>query len=207
MLSKDAEYFLELQTQTGWGRALYGFAKWCAPQPGWHTLDVGCGPGLLPAIFTQFGCWAVGIDLDMSMFRPSPLHPIIAVADAYALPFLEQSFDLVTASNLIFLLPEPVQALLSMKQILSGGGRIALLNPSEALNEQVATTYANENGLQGIARDTLINWAKRSEAHHRWTEAETHALYTEAGMKCMDSTLKVGPGFGRFSWGTRRSVD
>ena len=26
MLGKDADYFQELQTQTGWGRTLYGFA-------------------------------------------------------------------------------------------------------------------------------------------------------------------------------------
>jgi ubiquinone/menaquinone biosynthesis C-methylase UbiE len=201
MLTRDADYFLELQTQTGWGRTLYGFAIWCAPQPGWRTLDVGCGPGLLAAIFGKLGCQAVGIDIDMDMFRPSPLHPAVGIADVQVLPFAWHSFDLVTASNLLFLLPDPVWALQSMKYMLSTNGRVAMLNPSEELNERAATIFADEKGLQGMARDTLINWARRAETNHHWTQEETYTLYRAAGMKCMDSVLKVGPGFGRYSWG------
>ena len=205
MLAKEADYFLELQTQTGWGRTLFGFATWCEPQPGWRTLDVGCGPGLLPRIFTQLGCWAVGVDLDMDMFRPSPLHPVVVVADVYRLPFPHHNFDLITASNLLFLLPDPVRALRSMKQVISPDGRVAMLNPSEALNEEAATRFADEKGLQGVARKTLINWARRAVANHHWTESETHALYREAGMNCIGCELKIGPGFGLFSWGIAES--
>jgi hypothetical protein len=32
-----------------------------------------------------------------------------------------------------------------------------MLNPSEALNEQAAAIFAGEKGLQGVARETLIN--------------------------------------------------
>ena len=60
MLNKDSNYFHELQSQTGWGHMLASFARWCAPKPGWRVLDVGCGPGLLPAIFAQAGCHAYG---------------------------------------------------------------------------------------------------------------------------------------------------
>ncbi len=200
MLSRDADYFLELQTKTGWGRTLYGFATWCAPKPGWSTLDVGCGPGLLPAIFSQLGCWSVGIDLDLKMFRPSALHSKIAVADVYNLPFKAHTFDLITASNLVFLLAEPVQALQNMTSFLAPEGRLAMLNPSETLNEQAALHFSDEQRLQGVARDTLLNWARRATENHHWSEEETFAVYRQAGMRCMGSVLKVGPGFGRFSW-------
>ena len=201
MVARDADYFQELQTQTGWGRTLYGFAVWCAPQPASLTLDVGCGPGLLPSIFSKFGCRALGVDLDIGMFKSSPLHPIVAVADVNALPFKPKTFDLVTASNLIFLLTEPLQALVMLKLLLRSGGKVALLNPSELLDHQSASVFADKNGLEGIARDTLLNWANRAEQHHRWTDDETRALYTVAGMKYQGSVLKVGPGFGRFSSG------
>lgn len=151
MRGRDCDYFQELQTQTGWSRTLYGFALWCSPKSGWLTLDVGCGPGLLPAIFSKFGCWAVGVDLEM--------------------------------------------------EVLHSGGKLAMLNPSEHLNEQSALDYEIENSLNGVARDTLLNWARREVENHHWTEEETINLYKKAGMKCMASTLKVGPGFGRFSWG------
>lgn len=202
MLGKDSGYFQELQTQTGWGRTLYGFAKWCSPQPGWLTLDVGCGPGLLPAIFSQFGCKAIGVDLDLEMFQPSPLHSIVAVADVFDLPFQAQSFDLITAANLIFLLSEPVLALSKIKPLLRTGGKVAMLNPSERLSEQAAVTFADESGLEGVARDTLINWARRAARYHQWTEEDTIGVYNQAEMKYGGSVLKVGPGFGRFSWGT-----
>jgi SAM-dependent methyltransferase len=196
MLPKDADYFLELQTQTGWGKTLSGFAEWCDPQRGWLTLDVGCGPGLLPAICSRLGCRAVGVDIDPEMFRPSPLHPAIVVADGYRLPFRHHTFDLITATNLLFLLPQPSLFLIEVKQLLRSGGRVAMLNPSQNLNEQAAIAFAQERGLEGMAKDTLINWAKRAEMNHRWTEAETQELFAEAGMKYIAGILKIGPGFG-----------
>jgi SAM-dependent methyltransferase len=201
MLGKDADYFPELQTQTGWGRTLHSFATWCAPKPGWHTLDVGCGPGLLPAILTQLGCRAAGMDLDPDMYRPPKLHPHLAVADVYAPCFPLQAFDLITGSNLFFLLPDPVQALRLLRVHLVAGGHLAMLNPSEALTEAAASSFAREKGLHGIARDTLVNWARRAEQNHRWNEDETRDLYRQAGLECMACALRVGPGFARFSWG------
>jgi ubiquinone/menaquinone biosynthesis C-methylase UbiE len=201
MLPKDADYFLELQTQTGWGKTLHGFAEWCDPQPNWQTLDVGCGPGLLPAIFSRLGCRAVGVDIDPQMFQPTPLHPAIVVADGSNLPFNLHAFDLVTATNLLFLLPQPSVVLIEVKRFLRPGGRLAMLNPSPFLNVRAAIAFAQERGLQGMARDTLINWARRAEVNHRWTETETQALYANAGMKYTAGVLKIGPGFGFFSCG------
>ncbi len=201
MKGRDADYFQELQTRTGWGRTLYGFAIWCAPQAGWLTLDVGCGPGLLPAILAKFGCTAIGVDLDASMFYPSPLHSMVAIASVFDLPFQAHTFDLITASNLLFLLLEPVKVLAKMKYCIRPGGKLALLNPSEYLDEKAARAFINEKGLDGVARDTLLHWARRAVENQHWTDEETRALFENAGLKYMESVLKVGPGFGRFSWG------
>jgi SAM-dependent methyltransferase len=201
MIVRDSDYFQELQTRTGWGRTLYGFAVWCAPQPGWLTLDVGCGPGLLPSILSTMGCKAVGIDFDIEMFKPSPLHLMVSIADVNDLPFKTKTFDLITASNLVFLLSNPLDALVRLKRLLRPGGKIAMLNPSERLDHQSAVDFADEKSMDGIARNTLLNWASRAVGHHRWTEDETRALYIAAGIKYQGSALKVGPGFGRFSSG------
>ena len=45
-LQRDSSYFLELQTQTGWGAMLRSFATWLDPKPASLILDVGCGPGV-----------------------------------------------------------------------------------------------------------------------------------------------------------------
>jgi SAM-dependent methyltransferase len=162
---------------------------------------VGCGPGLLPAIFSKLGCRAVGADIDLKMFRPSPLHSIVTVANVYDLPFTSHIFDLITVSNLLFLLSEPVRALGEMKKLLRSGGKFAMLNPSEYLTELAALAFADDKNLDGVARDTILNWARRAAENHHWTDDETCDLYRNAGMKYMGSVLKVGPGFGRFSWG------
>jgi SAM-dependent methyltransferase len=198
---RDEEYFLDLQTQTGWGRTLAVFADWCQPRVGWKTLDIGCGPGLLPALFQAKKCWAVGIDLEQGMFLPQPLHPLVAVTDVHRLPFPSAAFDQVSASNLLFLLSDPQSALREMVRVLQVGGQVALLNPSENLTVQAARGFVESRGLIGLARDTFLNWAARAEDNHRWNEAETRELFTVAGLKLDETDLKIGSGFARFSRG------
>jgi len=194
----DAEYFLELQTETGWGRVLARFTEWCRPQRGWLTLDVGTGPGLLPALLTRAGCCSFGTDLDPEMFQPNPLHKDVVIAESLVLPFPSRAFDLVTASNVLFLLPQPLMALKEISRLLHSDGQIALLNPSEHLSVAAATELADQRGLQGLARETLINWAARAEETHRWTESQLHELFARVGLELVETATAVGPGFARF---------
>lgn len=190
-----------IQTQTGWGRTLKSFAAWCKPQAGWRTLDVGCGPGLLPAILAREGCRSFGLDLEV--LASTRLHPHIALADALNLPFPVESFDLVTASNLLFFLPNPLAALLELARIVRQGGQVAVLNPSEHLSVASATILADQHGLEGVARDSLINWGQRAEDNRRWSKAEVAGMFSQAGLQFEATTLKIGPGLARLARGTR----
>ncbi len=76
-----------------------------------------------------------------------------------------------------------------------------MLNPTESLNEASATEFATQRGLDGLARDTMVNWSRRATAHHHWTEPETRQLYSDAGLIYLESVAKIGPGFARFSSG------
>ncbi len=194
--------FLEIQTRTGWGRALQGFADWCQPQPGWLTLDVGCGPGLLPALFASRGCRAFGVDLDSASLAQR-LHPAQAQAVAIHLPFPAGIFHLVSASNLLFFLPDPDQALIEMARLARADGWVTLLNPSEQMSVATATAFADQRGLTGLNRDSLIDWAARAEAHKRWSEADLAGLFAAAGLVLDESALKLGPGLARFARGRR----
>jgi ubiquinone/menaquinone biosynthesis C-methylase UbiE len=192
----NAEFsdFLEIQTRTAWGRTLAEFADWCAPQAGTLLLDLGCGPGLLPALFThRFGCRAIGIDYDPALLASAQVP--VACADVYCLPFPSSTFDFLTATNVIFLLGDPLRALRECRRVLKADGRLALLNPSEHLTVAAATALAEERGLDGKNRESLLGWAKRAEKHGSWTEEHARQMLRKAGFNMEETTLKVGPGF------------
>ncbi len=198
--------FLDIQIHTGWGRILQSFTDWCRPKADWVTLDVGCGPGLLPGLLSQRGCKSYGIDWEATMFSPTRLHPQLAIADAIRLPFPTGAFDLVTASNLLFLIADPVSALREMKRIIRQEGQIVVLNPSEYMSIDAATSLANQRNLQGLDRESLLNWAATAEANHRWGERELQDLFFSAGLEIADTALKVGPGLARFAKGVQAQV-
>ena len=196
----DPDYFLELQTKTGWGAILHSFASWLDPKPASLILDIGTGPGLLPAIFTQNECRAFGIDSSFTMFRDA-LHPDLVLANTYFVPFKPSTFNLITASNLLFLLPDPLSALIEMTRLLAPKGEIALLNPSEKMSISAATALADKRNLEGLARKTLLNYAARAERHHRWSEDDLRELFASANLKLTDTTTKMGKGLVRFARG------
>ncbi|MCB2178708.1 class I SAM-dependent methyltransferase [bacterium] len=205
-LEQDSTYFHELQTKTGWGRMLASFANWCAPQPGDWMLDVGCGPGQLPAMFAQGGVQAFGVDHDAEMFA-SPLHNWLAFADAVRLPFPAETFHLVTASNVLFLVTEPLALLREMVRVMRIDGEICLLNPSEQMSVDAAAQLADGRNLQGLARETLLNYAQRAEGHHRWDEAGVSELFQSAGIQLTETTLRMGPGLVRYARGRQLIAD
>jgi ubiquinone/menaquinone biosynthesis C-methylase UbiE len=191
--------FHQIQTQTGWRRVLEDFVAWCSPRRGCLALDVGCGPCLVPALLAGRGCRAFGVDLELNSFHPQPLHPVVSAADAHALPFGDRGFDLVTATNLLFMLPEPQLVLQELARVIAPGGQLALLNPSERMSLAAVEALVQERRLAGLARDSLLNWARRAEAGHRWTEPELSTLLAAAGLRPVESTLRVGPGLARFT--------
>ena len=198
----DFSNFLEIQTKTAWGRTLSEFADFCAPNPGSVILDVGCGPGLLPAIFARDGHLVFGVDIDFSLLA-SPVSTNLVQADACYLPYSEHSFSLITATNLLFFLPDPTLALQEWSRLLSKDGVLCLLNPSENISMQAVIQLADKHMLDGTARASLLGWAHNAENHNRWTETETQELLSKVGLNMSVSSLHVGLGLARFARGQR----
>jgi len=194
----DFSNFLEVQTKTAWGRTLVEFASFCHPRPASVILDIGCGPGLLPAIFARKGHATYGTDIDFALLSSS-LFPNIIQADASEPPFVPSRFNLITATNILFLLDDPLAALRAWRRLLTPDGELCLINPSEHLSISAAKKLADSRGLDGTARESLFIWTRNAETHFRWTELETRELLSQAGLQMEESILRVGPGFARFT--------
>jgi ubiquinone/menaquinone biosynthesis C-methylase UbiE len=98
---------------------------------GEHVLDVGCGRGavLRPAAAAAGPAGRVtGIDLapEMVALTAADLPDVtVAVGDAQAPDFPPESFDVVTAGLVLFLLPDPPAAVAAYRRLLRPGGRLA----------------------------------------------------------------------------------
>ena len=187
---------------------LDSFARFAGPRPGQRTLDVGCGPGALVRRLAALGCQAVGVDADAAMIErarelasadASALAAEFRLGDVLALPFEAAWFDLVTASNLIFLLREPQAGLNEMARVVAPGGVLAMLNPSPRLSRASAQDHAEAEGLEDFDAFSLAGWGSVAENHRRFSPAEIGAMFEAAGLQLEEMAEKIGPGLAIFA--------
>jgi len=83
-------------------------------KPGQAVLDLGCGPRDQAAVFTHLGCKYVGLDYE------NPAADILA--DAHAIPFRSQTFDVVFSYAVLQHLHNPQVAIAEVDRVLKPGG-------------------------------------------------------------------------------------
>lgn len=116
------------------------------------VLDVGCGDG--------FGTWYVrerfgdvhGCDRSLAMLRRNPVGPgRLCQADAYALPYGDRRFDLVTCWELLHHVDRPEAVLREMRRV---SRRHVLLFEPNSLNPLMAAFALLAPGEAGALRFT-----------------------------------------------------
>ncbi|MEV8253746.1 class I SAM-dependent methyltransferase [Rhodoglobus sp. NPDC076762] len=101
-------------------------------ESGLSLLDIGCGPGTITAEFAERLAPGRVVGLDAAPAAIVKASAITAanlsfiVGDAYALPFDDNSFDLVHSHQTLQHLGDPVAALAEMKRVAKPGGLIAV---------------------------------------------------------------------------------
>ncbi len=119
-------------------------------RPGMTLLDCGCGPGTITLDFATLVAPAevIGVDIEVSQLRfawaqaadreNSNTH--FSVADLYALPFPDSTFDAVFLHGVLEHMQTPVAALGEVRRVLKHGGIVGarhadfggfLLEPAE----------------------------------------------------------------------------
>ena len=103
-----------------------GFCNW----KGKKVLEVGCGSGIDAAEFARFGADVSAIDSSelaivetRKIFQGQNLKGAIKLASALALPFEDESFDLVYSFGVLHHIREVGAALAEIRRVLKEGGQ------------------------------------------------------------------------------------
>lgn len=132
-----------------------------SPLPGERLLDIGCGAGYLvrdaEACFD--GVEAIGIDIERAYNPP-------VVADARALPFEDESFDIVTAQ-------ESLSWIEGLPAVLSEISRVLRGRKILAVGDFAFETKLDDNPWGPVSANTFEGWKGTLSSHGFQIESVT----------------------------------
>jgi len=155
-----------------------------------RVLDVGCGSGNTACLIAQqYGSRVHGIDISEVMIakakerarRRGLMDKVeFQVADAFQLPFEDDSFGVVIIESVLTPLPgDKKQALMEMVRVVRPGGRIG----------------ANESTVDPSApRELLALFAEHPAIHGYFTPETLRSLFEESGLQVVQITEVKGAG-------------
>lgn len=124
---------------------------------GARVLDVGCGVGLYSEQFRRLGARVVGVELDLQVaILARSRAPGIVVAPAEALPFADDSFDVVFSHEVIEHVADDRAAVAEMARVCAPAGRIVLFCPNRLYPFETHGHYWR--GRYHFGNTPLINW-------------------------------------------------
>lgn len=112
---------------------------------GTRHLDIGCGAGLATEKASALGAVVTGLDASPALLeiaRSRLPNADFRVGDLQALPFEDQSFDLVTSFNAIQYAGDVSQALSEVKRVLIPKGTVAIATWGEPEGMEAASVVA-----------------------------------------------------------------
>jgi len=108
-------------------------------------LDVGCGPGVLTRIAADKGYAARGIDRDLTMIDAAQRRSTkrnnaatFEVSDIEAESIRSERYDVISASSLLIVMPDPAAALRQLAALAKPGGNILIIEASREMTRMRA---------------------------------------------------------------------
>lgn len=141
------------------------------------ALDVGCGDGLLAIRLAQRGAQVTGLDPDPTMLaavrqraESQSLDVAVVRGRAEALPFADNSFDLVTAVTVLSFISQADTAIAEMTRVLRPGAQLVVGELGRW------NLWAAKRRLQGWCGKHTWKSARFRAVHELHQLLETHML-------------------------------
>lgn len=102
-------------------------------KPGAQIVDLGCGSGIFTQLFQQRGYDCIGLDLSQKLLQLGKLQePTIHYlqGDVEALPFSDNSLDMIVLSCLVHHLPDPTLSASEVFRVLKPKGQFVAFDPN-----------------------------------------------------------------------------
>jgi len=136
---------------------------------GLRVLEIGCGLGTDGARFARAGAIYTGVDLTEAAIRLARrrfelenLPGEFRVADAEALDFADDSFDLVYSHGVLHHTPDTRRAVREVHRILKPGGRaVVMLYHRDSYNYRVNIGVLRRAGAQLLRTESGLRVARR----------------------------------------------
>jgi dolichol-phosphate mannosyltransferase len=126
------------------------------------VLDIGCGSSRIIVDLKD----AVGMDiLERKLRFLKPKHDKLLLASTFALPFVDQSFDVVINSQVIEHIPEDPAIMSEMWRVMRPGGTLILGTPDYGRWSWVALEWMYGKVLEGgYAHEHITHYTRQSLA-------------------------------------------
>jgi ubiquinone/menaquinone biosynthesis C-methylase UbiE len=154
--SEDYERFMGR-----WSRAIgERFLDWLSPPSGLRWLDLGCGTGAFTQLVLKH-CSprsVAGVDpapAQIEHARRQTPNVDFRVADAVALPFADEEFDIVASALVINFIPDRAKAFNEMRRVLCPGGIVAAYLWDRSATPDFSPHAPMERGLHSIGAEVL----------------------------------------------------
>jgi SAM-dependent methyltransferase len=161
-----------------WHLNLPAFAR-LVPDAGRRTLDVGCGEGRIGRWLAESGHHVAGVDSSPTLVdraRAAGGYEDVVCADAAALPWPDDEFDVVVSFMALHDMPEPAKVMSEIARVLEPGGVlcVAIVHPINRPAEHLEDYFSERRCSEAVTRDGL---AMTFEGIDRPLETYARALF------------------------------
>jgi len=131
-------------------------------------LDLGTGTGRLLELLAPVYARAIGVDASSDMLavaranldRAGVANAQVRLGDIQHLPFVRNSFDVVTIHQVLHYLDEPERAIAEAARVLRPGGRLLIVDFAPHELEFLRESHAHRR--LGFAREPMRQWIEAS---------------------------------------------